>query len=150
MRAELHDGDDGDLYRLRVEINWEGSLPEQAKIVFVTEQQGLADAYAEQNCVFRDVVHLDRDRLETTLADTNQYPQRLSYVDLDDPKGRPMMAEAALIAPGHFEFDNAEVARARMRLRTTYPLPPGPPPLSHRVQHLPGGGALQSRPGAAQ
>lgn len=123
MRVDLYDGHDDDLLRLRVEVGWTGHLPANAEIMFMNEQDGLAEAYAEERCLFRDVVHLEDERLHRVMADEDEYQHSLSYSPVGTGKTTSCSAERT--AAGQFRFGNEELARARIKLRTTYPFPRG-------------------------
>lgn len=124
MRVDLHDGDHDGVYRLVMGMNWDGFLPANATTVIVTDYDRLADAFSQENCVFRDVVELDDHLLERSLARSSSSEQTLTYSRLDE-SDRPITHQATATEPGVYEFANDEVERARVKLRVTYPFPHG-------------------------
>lgn len=127
MRIDLHDSADPELYRLRVEVGWTGHLPQAATIVFVTEEEGLADAYASESCIFRDVIQLDKRRLDDVLADSTLYQQGLSFTPLGAQARTPAPLVGQAMGDGRYQFSNDEIGRARIRVRATYPFPRAAP-----------------------
>lgn len=131
MRVELHDGSPGDSsganvhrpYRMQVAIDWDGYLPANASTVIVTDYDRLGHAFDQENCLFRDVVELDESFLSRTRS-LDGAVQSLSYGPLDST-GRTTTIAATEADGGVYQFDNPEIAEARVRLRVEYPFPHG-------------------------
>lgn len=124
MRVELHDGNQEGAYHLVMAMNWDGYLPGNAKTVIVTDYDRLADAFHQQDCVFRDVVELDEELLEQALVADYRSEQTLSYTAIGT-NSKPVTHEAMAFDRGMYEFPNDEVELARVLLRVTYPFPHG-------------------------
>ena len=124
MRIEVHDSDEDNVYRLALAINWIGHLPAKAKTAIVTDYDELAEAFNQDDCVFRDVVQLDEQLFDRALFHEDTSTHTLSYSPAGGD-GRLVTVEATAIDRGVYEFPNEELKRARIRLRASYPFPRG-------------------------
>lgn len=127
-RITVNDPPEGetDHLLLRVDFSWEGRLPAQASIVFVNDPQTLGNAYNQANCIFRELIDFDTERM-TQLFEGLAEDQVLAYNPLGETNPRPVTHRAGVDSFGVAQFDNDEVERAHIRLSLSYPLPKGTP-----------------------
>ncbi len=127
-RIEVHDPPeaDADHLLLRVDQSWEGPLPARANVAIVTEETELGDAYAKPDCVFRDLVDFEGDRL-AELLDRLEDDQVLAYNPLGAFNPQPVTHRTRFDDEGVARFDNDDVERAHIKLSLSYPVPKGTP-----------------------
>jgi hypothetical protein len=120
------ENEDDDHLVLRVDISWEGRLPGQANVVIVTDQQSLGNAYGQPDCIFREVLDFEPERLRELLA-AQPDDQVLAFNPLGASDPRPVTHRARLDGDGIARFDNDEIRQAHIKLSLSYPVPRGTP-----------------------
>lgn len=125
-RIEVNDPPDPadtDHLMVRLELTWNGDIPADAEAVLVTEHEQLGDAYANPDCIFREILDLEPGRLAKLLTSGPDPILAITPLDTAIPRGSHHTAEQ--VEPGLFRFDNAEAADAQVRLSISYPYPRG-------------------------
>lgn len=117
---------------LRLDMSWEGRLPANAELRFVTDESGLGDAYSLPDCIFRELLAFDPAQM-ADLFDTLADDQVLAYNTLGALNPRPVTHRARPDSTGSAVFDNAEVERAHIKLSLSYPIPKGTPMFLFKV-----------------
>ena len=122
MEVEIDDWPDDDrLLRASVTISWLGSLPADAKVVLLGDYSGLADAYEQPDCLFRDALATPGDQsAEELLA---RCAAEISYFDEGGEADTPVTRYGTSLTPGEFSFVNDRLRKADIVLQVTYPYP---------------------------
>jgi len=124
-RVEVNDPPDPDDDHLviRAEMTWTGAIPADAEAQIVSDHDELGDAYANPDCIFREILDFAPDRL-AALFDTAPDPVlAINPLDSSAPRGSHHTGQQT--EPGRFQFDNAEATDAQVRLGLLYPYPRG-------------------------
>ncbi len=119
------DPENDDHFLIKLSLTWTGAIPPRANIQVVAEQKQLGKAYDDANCIFREIVMLDRMRLQQILGAGRAPVLNINRVDGDAPIGQHYTAEH--VEGGMYAFANEEEDNARVRLTLTYPHPRGRP-----------------------
>jgi hypothetical protein len=125
MRIDLHGDLTGDCHRLGVELEWRGRLPAKASVVIAPDEADFVQAWARDQCIFRELVPVRSDELATAMAALQDRRPTLYY----KPTGSNKLEEAA-IQEVHkdgqiYQFDNDEVSAAEIWLTASLPYPAG-------------------------
>lgn len=114
------------MHRGEVSLRWRGSVPANAKVSVVSDRDSLNAAFADQSCIYRDLLHLGEEQLAAGYEQLAEHEPGRPAVELGLKRdGRPWseLTASQLDAPGCFEFDNEAVDEAAVRLRVTFPYP---------------------------
>lgn len=126
-RVEINDpsqrGDDH--LQVKVSISWEGAIPANANVQFVTEQTTLGSAYDEGDCIFREVLGFETERLDELLEATTTPVLNINPLGTEVPHGTHYIGERS--EPGLYRFDNGAAELAQVRVNVSYPYPRGCP-----------------------
>ncbi|HTA04922.1 MAG TPA: hypothetical protein VK774_01040 [Solirubrobacteraceae bacterium] len=115
------------VHRVEASVRWRGELPARARILFASDRDELNEAYADESCVYRDLLHLDANALSAGYA---QLAKREGGRPLNELRVKPVgerewrtFAAASASSPGCFEFDNKRADEADIQLSVTFPMP---------------------------
>jgi len=147
MQIEIDDwpGDDR-LLRASVTIAWLGALPANAKVILLGGYSGLADAYQQPDCLFRDALAIPEDQsaesmLQRCSAEITYFENGAATIEPVTLPGRPG-------ASGELAFGNDPLERADIELEVTYPYPRfhGRFPILFRGYQIRGRARIRFRP----
>jgi hypothetical protein len=115
------------LHRGEVTTRWKGIVPAKAKIRVAADRQALNAAFADESCLYRDLLHLSETDLATGYEElAAQHPGR-AMAELSVRRTRAGKLESLKLArsdtPGYFEFDNDAIEDTEVRLRMAFPFP---------------------------
>jgi hypothetical protein len=123
IRMDLFDSKDPGFYQVTLSVNWSGPLVSGAEVIFVAEEDALADAYLNERCIFRDVVHLDPDHFDRAFGPGGEHLPHLTYSPIIDGVQKPSTdCQPTVTRPGVIAFDTEEQKQAEIRLRASFPL----------------------------
>jgi hypothetical protein len=115
------------IHRVEASVRWRGELPARARVLFASDRDELNAAYADESCVYRDLLHLDADALSAGYA---QLAEREEDRPLNELRVKPVgerewhtFGAASGASPGCFEFDNERADEADIQLSVTFPMP---------------------------
>lgn len=123
MRIELHTQEVAGCYRLEVALEWTGRLPKTAVVRVAPDGDDLKEAFAEEECVFRELIAMPTEDFVAAYA---AIPDALPVLRWSSPN-RPnldwLVAEPAGEHPGEFRFNNPAIDAALIELRVCFPYP---------------------------
>jgi hypothetical protein len=124
MRIELHADLTSDCHRLDLSLSWFGSLPAHATVEVAADEELLAGAYAQERCIFRELVPINPETMTRAIATLQVASPVLRY----KPVAARSFLEAKIQmgdspASGIYEFDNEAAPSAEIRLSACLPYP---------------------------
>lgn len=123
MQVELHGGLTEDCHRLDVNLAWEGRLPANASVVIAPDEKDLVQAWARDQCIFRELVPVGSDALATAMAALRDTPPALLYKPANSDTVREPSIQESHEGGQICQFDNEEVPAAEIRLTASLPYP---------------------------
>lgn len=113
------------LHHGEVAIRWRGRVPKNAKVCVTPNREGLMAAFADESCIYRDLLHLDPDELahgyeRLALRRPDRPIAELSVKPTSESSWTKLRA-ASLNAPGCFEFPTRAIEDAEIRLTMVFP-----------------------------
>lgn len=122
-RVELRDGPTANFREVRVTIEWDGSLPADARAIYTTEDNRLGDAFQDRHCLFRETLAIDNDHFADLLETWPDQILTWNPIGVVNPHKHRHIATND--GDGTFQFDNDAAEDARITLSLTYPYPKG-------------------------
>ncbi len=147
MQIEMDDwpGDDR-LLRASVTISWLGALPADANVILLGGYSGLADAYEQPNCLFRDALVIPDGQSAESLLE--RCSAEITYFADGAATAGPVTRPGKPGASGELTFGNDPVEKADIELEVTYPYPRfhGRFPILFRGYQIRGRARIRFRP----
>lgn len=151
MQIEIDDwpGDE-QVLRASVTISWLGSLPGDAKVVLLGDYSGLAAAYEQPDCLFRDAVVIPGDQPAESLL--RQCSAEITFFEEGSAAAVPVTRKGTPGESGEFAFGNDPLRHADIELQVTYPYPRfhGRFPILFRGYQIRGMARIRFRPRSAR
>lgn len=117
-----HPGEPNDHLLVTVSASWSGEIPADATAVFTADRGELDQAFESQQCVFREGLRFDPDRLHPLLE---RHAELVLAVNPPGTTGRGAIYVGEAVQPGVYCFNNPLFAEAKIRVSLTYPFPRG-------------------------
>jgi hypothetical protein len=114
------------LHRGEVTVRWRGDVPADAKVRIAGDREALMAAFADESCVYRDLLHLGHDELAAgyellAARAPGRPPTELKFKQRGASSWTELTAHSS--SPGCFEFANESIEEADVRLSVVFPCP---------------------------
>lgn len=113
------------LLRGDVEVSWHGDVPANANVRIAADPKGLAEAFTDRNCIYRDLIGLSEEQFVNGFSLLRAANPEISLVELcyQTNGTRWTTLAASSEEPGVFRFDNKRIDAAELRLTVRFPFP---------------------------